>query len=104
MSLPNQIVMPADGAPNPFTIPGTARGYKCAPGGAISVVGDDAMVLRNAGWVSASGAAVIGSGATSGRPTNPLIGQAYNDTSVGGLVIYAGPKTGWLHHATGTSV
>jgi hypothetical protein len=104
MSLPNQIIMPADGAPNPFTIPGTARTYKCAAGASISVVGDDAMILRNVGWVSANSAAVIGAGATSGRPKNALVGQAYNDTSAGGLVIYAGPKTGWLHHATGASV
>ena len=101
MSLPNQIIMPADGAPNPFAMPGTTRAYRCAAGSSISVVGDDAIVLRNAGWVSANGAAIIGAGATSGRPTNALIGQAYNDTSVGGIVIYAGPKTGWLHHCTG---
>ena len=52
MSLPNQIVMPADGAPNPFTIPGTSRTYRCSAGSSISVVGDDAIILRNAGWVS----------------------------------------------------
>jgi len=104
MSLPNQIIMPADGAPNPFTIPGTTRSYKCAAGSSLSVVGDDAMILCNAGWVSAGNAVVIGSGATSSRPKNALVGQAYNDTTVGGLVIYAGPKSGWLHHATGASV
>ena len=103
MSLPNQIVMPADGAPNPFTIPGTTRTYRCATGASISVVGDDAIILRNAGWVSASGAAILGSGATSARPSNALIGQAYNDTTVGALVIYAGKAAGWLHHATGAS-
>ena len=103
MSLPNQIVMPADGAPNPFTIPGTTRAYRCSPGSSISVVGDDAIILRNAGWVSASGATIVGSGATSGRPIKALIGQAYNDTTIGALVIYAGKKTGWLHHATGAS-
>jgi hypothetical protein len=104
MSLPNQIIMPADGAPNPFSIPGTTRAYKCAAGSAISVVGDDALVLRNVGWVSASGAAIIGSGATSGRPVSALVGQAYNETTIGALVIYAGKKAGWLHHATGASV
>lgn len=103
MSLPNQIVMPADGAPNPFTIPGTSRTYRCTAGASIAVVGDDAIVLRNAGWVSASGAAIVGSGATSGRPTAALVGQAYCDTTIGALVIYAGKKTGWLHHATGAS-
>jgi hypothetical protein len=101
MSLPNQIIMPADGAPNPFTIPGTARTYKCSARSSISVVGDDATILCNVGWVSVGNAALIGSGATSGRPANALIGQAYNDTTVGGL---AGPRTGWLHHATGASV
>ena len=104
MSLPNQVIMPADGAPNPFTIPGTTRSYRCSAGASISVVGDDAIILRNAGWVSATGAAVIGSGATSGRPSNALVGQAYNDTTIGALVIYGGKKTGWLHHSTGASV
>ncbi len=103
MSLPNQIVMPADGAPNPFTIPGTTRAYRCAAGSAISVVGDDAMILRNVGWVGASAAAIIGSGATSGRPGKAIVGQAYHDTTVGGLVLYAGAKAGWLHHSTGAS-
>ena|SRR5271157_1738757 len=103
MSLPNQVIMPADGAPNPCTIPGTTRTYKCSAGSSISVVGDDAIILRTAGWVSANGAAIIGSGATSGRPTNALIGQAYNDTTVGALVIYGGAKAGWLHHNTGAS-
>ncbi len=103
MSLPNQIVMPGDGAPNPFTIPGTTRTYTCSAGSSISVVGDDANILRNAGWVSANGAAVIGSGATSGRPANALIGQAYIDTTVGAIVIYGGRKAGWLHHCTGAS-
>ncbi len=104
MSLPNQIVMPADGAPNPFTIPGTARTYRCAAGASLSVIGDDALILRNAGWVCASGAAVVGSGASSGRPSNALVGQAYNDTTIGALIIYAGKKAGWLHHTTGVSV
>jgi len=103
MSLPNQIVMPADGAPNPFTIPGTTRVYKCSSGSSISVVGDDAIILRNAGWISANTAAIIGAGPTSGRPTNALIGQAYNDTSIGALVLYGGPKTGWLNPSTGAS-
>jgi hypothetical protein len=103
MSLPSQIVMPADGAPNPFTIPGTTRTYRCAAGSSLSVVGDDAIILRNAGWVSASGAAIIGSGPTSVRPSNPIIGQAYNDTTIGAIVIYGGPKTGWLNHSTGAS-
>jgi hypothetical protein len=103
MSLPNQIVMPADGAPNPFTIPGTSRTYRCATAASISVVGDDALILRNAGWVGASRATVVGAGPTSGRPTAALIGQAYNDTTAGALVIYGGPRTGWLHHTTGAS-
>lgn len=103
MSLPNQIIMPADGAPNPFTIPGTTRTYRCAAGSSISVVGDDAFLLRNAGWVCASRATVLGSGATASRPANALAGQAYDDTTIGALVIYGGPKTGWLHHSTGAS-
>ena len=61
----------------PVPIPGTTRTYRCSAGSSISVVGDDANILRNAGWLSATGATVIGSGATSGRPANALIGQAY---------------------------
>src|SRR5271157_2213847 len=104
MSLPNQVIMPADGAPNPFTIPGTTRTYRCSAGASISVVGDDAIILRNVGRGSASRAVILGAGPTAGRPTNPLIGQAYHDTIVGGIVLYGGPKAGWLHHNTGASV
>ena len=93
MSLPNQIVMPADG---------TTRTYRRPAGASISVVGEDA-ILRNAGWVSVSGAAIVGSGATSGRPSDAFIGQAYNDATIGALIIYARKKTGWVHHATGAS-
>ncbi len=103
MSLPNQIVMPADGAANPFTIPGTTRKYSCAAGAAISVVGDDALVLLNNGWIGGSSLNVVGSGATAARPAKPQPGNSYNDTTVGGLVIYAGSKTGWVHHSTGAS-
>jgi hypothetical protein len=52
MSLPNLIVMPADGAQSPFTIPGTTRRYSCTAGAAISVPGEDATIMRGMGWVA----------------------------------------------------
>lgn len=104
MSLPSQVVMPGDNAPNPFTIPGTGRTYRCAAGSSIVVNGDDAILLKNAGWIGAVANAPAGAGPTSSRPTSGLnIGAAYHDTTVGAVVLWGGPKTGWVHHSTGAS-
>ena len=102
MSLPNQVVMPSDAAQNPFTIPGTTRKYSCPVGSSIVVNGDDALVLQNVGWLGGKLNTPVGAGPTSGRPTSGLyIDMTYHDTTVGALLIYAGPKTGWVHHSTG---
>jgi hypothetical protein len=104
MSLPNLVVMPGDGAENPFTIPGTARKYSCTAGSAISVVGEDAAILRNVGWIGAGpGTRITHSGPTTARPTPDLPGEGYVDTTVNAIVIWGGPKTGWLNAATGAS-
>ena len=106
MSLPNQVVMPGDGAPTTFTIPGTTRSYTCAAGAAISVVGEDAFELRNAGWVGlAPGAAFQGAGTTTNRPTlqKGNIGSYYIDTTLNIVIVYGGPVSGWLNAATGVS-
>ena len=104
MSLPNQVVMPSDGAPNPATIPGTGRIYRCGAGASISVVGDDANVLMNMGWVGGKLATPVGAGPTSGRPTSGLFkGMSYHDTTVGAIVIWLGTASGWVHHSTGAS-
>lgn len=107
MGLPNLIVMPGDGAANPYTIPGTTRRYQCAAGATISVPGEDANILCSIGWVcgafqkvGASGA--LASGTTAQRPTTGISpGATYNDTTVGAMIVWGGPKTGWLHHITG---
>jgi hypothetical protein len=103
MSLPTEIVMPGDGAANPFTIPGTSRRYSCSAGSAITVPGEDAQMLRSQGWVGAKNAQMVGEGPTSARPASyyMLAGQTFNDSTVGATVIYGGPKTGWLNSLTG---
>jgi hypothetical protein len=103
MSLPTEIIMPGDGAANPFTIPGTSRRYSCLAGSAITVPGEDAQMLRMHGWVGAKNARMRGEGPTSARPTfyDMLQGQTYNDATIGALVIFAGQKTGWLNSLTG---
>ena len=104
MSLPNQVVMPADGAPNPATIPGTTRIYLCGAGASITVNGDDARVLRNMGWMIGGAGNPVSAGTTAQRPTSGLyVGYAYLDTTLEALVQYGGPKAGWLHHATGAA-
>jgi hypothetical protein len=105
MGLPTEIVMPGDGAVNPFTIPtvGPSRTYSCAPGAAITVPGEDAQMLRSHGWVGAKNAQMLGEGPTFARPVYVLQGQTFNDSTVGALVIYAGSKTGWLNSLTGAS-
>jgi hypothetical protein len=103
MGLPTEIVMPGDGAANPFKIPtvGPSRTYSCAAGSAITVPGEDAQMLRMQGWVGAKNAQMLGEGPTSARPAYVLQGQTFNDSTVGPLVVYAGPKTGWLNSLTG---
>ena len=105
MGLPNEIVMPGDGAANPFSIPvpqgAQSRTYRCAPGSAITVPGEDAQILRVQGWVGIKNALVIGEGPTSGRPVPQFQGQLYVDTTIGATVIWGGPKTGWLNSITG---
>jgi hypothetical protein len=107
--------MPADGAFSTsgvakYTIPGTTRTYTCALGSAISVVGEDAEIMRTQGWVGVQNAKMKYSGPTTNRPGSPgavdsiiYQGQAYLDTTVNAVVIYGGPKTGWLNAATGAS-
>jgi hypothetical protein len=104
MSQPNLIVMPGDGAANPFTIPGTSRTYTCTVGSAISVVGEDANVLRSKGWVRCGpGTRITRSGATTARPTHPEIAEGFVDSTVGAVVIFAGPVSGWRNPVTGAS-
>jgi hypothetical protein len=110
MGLPNLIVMPGDNAANPITIVGTRRTYRCNTGSSIAVPGEDANILCSSGWVSSSfqraGAnGVAAAGTTAQRPTRGILpGQVYQDTTVGALIVWGGPKTGWLHHQTGASV
>jgi hypothetical protein len=101
------VVMPGDGAPSPFTIPGTARTYTCSSGSAITVPGEDGIVLQNHNWVGL-GAGLAGkwsAGPTTARPTVPnlAIGHVHIDTTENLAVIYGGPVTGWMNIATGAT-
>lgn len=105
MSLPTETIMPGDGAANPFTIPvpfgARSRTYSCAAGSAITVAGEDAQLLRCQGWVGAKNAQMLGEGPTSGRPVYVLQGQTYLDATVGALLVFGGPRSGWLNALTG---
>ncbi len=103
MSYTNKLLMPGDGAINPFTVPGTTRKYTCSAGATILVPDFDAALMLSEGWVNSTGSGSGSAGPTSGRPSAPSVGQIYTDTTVGAAVVYAGAKTGWLHHATGAS-
>jgi hypothetical protein len=105
MSLGNLVLMPADNAVNPSTIPGASRKYSCAQGSAISVNGDDCYILRGQNWVGLGpGSAHWSSGATSTRPTTPSVGHVHVDTTLNIVAIYGGTKTAWMNAATGASV
>jgi hypothetical protein len=99
------LLMPGDGATNPFVIPGVfpKRSYSCAVGSTVSVPDFDAALMMSAGWVNSTGAARGGAGTTAQRPAAPLMGMVFNDSTVGAAVVYLGPKGGWVHHATGAS-
>lgn len=102
MSTVFKLIMPGDRAVNPFTVPGTNRKYVCAGGANILVPDYDADLMTSSeGWVNSLTKSTAGP--TSARPINPQIGMTFNDTTIGAAVTYAGPKTGWLHHATGAS-
>ena len=105
MAYTNMLLMPGDGAANPFTIPGTtpARKYSCAAGATVTVPDFDAVIMMSAGWINSLGPHGGAVGTTAQRPVNPPIGTVFNDTTVGAAVVYGGTKTGWVHHATGAA-
>ena len=98
------LLMPGDGALNPFAIPGTKRKYTCTAGATVQVPDSDAAIMTTCGWINALGLHGGNVGPTTGRPANPPFNTVCNDTTIGAAVVYAGLKTGWLHHATGASV
>jgi hypothetical protein len=111
MSLPNQMVTRGDNAVSPAAIPGGGRSYSAATYTAISVPGEDAFTLRTMGWVGVQNCDFRGSGTTANRPgstgaVSPIvyIGDGYVDTTIGAVILYGGPVTGWVNAATGASV
>lgn len=105
MSYTYKLLIPADGAVNPFTVSGTGRSYSCAVGSTVLVPDFDANLMLGSGWVNSigSGSAAHSAGPTSSRPVNPPIGHTYNDTTIGAAIVWGGFVTGWRHHATGAS-
>lgn len=91
---------PGDRAPNPMVIPGTKRTYSCAAGSNIQVPDFDVQAMISAGWVAASATNV---NTVSVRPANPTIGTVVLDSTINAMVVYLGPKAGWVHHGTGAN-
>jgi hypothetical protein len=73
------------------------RSYTGIPGTPQAIPDFDAAQLEANGWTVAGEA-----GTTATRPTNPVRGQLYNDTTVGQTIRWDG-KT-WRHPITGASV
>jgi hypothetical protein len=80
-----QLMPPADG--NHGSIRVNGRDYSCALGSTITVPDADGFVMIANGWLAAS---VGGSGATAQRPSNPLKGQEFHDTTLGFVIRYDG--------------
>jgi hypothetical protein len=69
------------------------RTYVGVPGTFQDIPDFDAGELSANGWLS------LGSvGATAARPAVPFVGQVFNDTTVGGNVVWDGKN--WRHHQT----
>ncbi len=86
MGLPNKSVTPGANASNPFIIYG--RMYSCASGSSISIMGEDANVLINHGWIEVPAALnLVGTAGPTG-PTGPrgLTGAAGGVLSIAYMV------------------
>jgi hypothetical protein len=88
---------PGDGNHGTITVNG--RKYTCALGSTIDVIDQDAAVMMANGWTTAS---VGGVGSTSNRPTNPVQGQEFHDTTLGYTIKYEGRN--WRNPSTGAIV
>lgn len=75
------------------------RSYTGIPGTPQLIPDFDAMQLEANGWVRAGEGAA---GTTAARPTSPVKGETYNDTTVGAMVKWDGKQ--WRHATTGASV
>lgn len=103
MAVSIKMIMPGDNAVNPFVVPGSNISYSCAAGSQIGVPVFHADLMIGVGWVNALGH-YGASGTTAQRPSSPYKGQTYLDTTVNAVIVFAGPKTGWLRSTSGASV
>jgi hypothetical protein len=82
---------------NPCTVNG--RTYSAAPGVLISAPDFDAIVLEANGWLRAAGDSA---GVTAERPTAPVRGHKFFDTTLGQTVTWDGKF--WRNHVNGAAV
>lgn len=90
-----RLMPPASG---PTTCPANGRSYTCAVGSTIDVPDCDAFVLLANGWNGAADSV----GTTALRPTAPVRGHEYHDTTLGKNIRYDGKV--WRDPATGSAV
>ena len=91
-------MIPLDNAANPFTVPGTNRTYSATT--FVDVPDYDAVIMVTAGWSTSTGHPAV---TTANRPKLPLPGTKVRDISVGAVVIYRGPKNGWVYFNNGAA-
>lgn len=101
----NMLLIPGDGAPNPFTVFGAfpPRSYSCAANSTVVVNSADGAEMISAGWVDSMGNHGHDAGPTSSRPAAQVKGHIYNDTTINAIVVWCGSVTGWRNSVTGAS-
>ena len=91
-----RIMPPADGLHPTITVNG--RTYTCALGSTIDVPDQDGVVMTHNGWVAGAPMAA----ATTARPTSPVKGQIFHDTTLGINIVYDGKV--WRNPTSGAAV
>jgi hypothetical protein len=106
MSYTNYRMLPPVGGHTVF-LPGNGRRYEAADGVPVDVPDFDTAVLGQQGptrsnvWSISCNVPV---GATAARPTNPIPGELFLDTTVGAIIAYNGVRGYWINPATGVQV
>lgn len=91
-----RVMPPADGLHPSITVNG--RSYTCALGATIDVPDQDGSVMTHNGWI----AAAPGAAATTARPSAPLKGATFHDTTLGFNIVFDGKV--WRNPTSGAQV
>jgi hypothetical protein len=124
MSMNSLVVIPSDYVVSPangiwsgnttvtYTVPGAGRSYQSNVTSTtltpVTAPGEDAQMLQSVGWLGLDGGInnLYGAGSTANRPTmtqKQHVGTFYVDTTLGALLVYAGPTSKWCNAISGAS-